>query len=70
MSNVLAPVTSMQPEEIVRQLRAIREQIPDFIQIPPAEARALVRVANVDGDFIQASINAVGASPALWRLSI
>lgn len=65
MSSSIIPVSPVQPEEIVRQLRAIRDQIPDFTQIPAPETRSLARAATIDGDFIQASINAVGASDAL-----
>ena len=57
--------TPVQPEEVVQQLRAMRVQIPDFVQLPRANARSLTRVANVDAEFVQTTINAIGASEAL-----
>jgi hypothetical protein len=64
MSNV-PPDTPITPEEVVRQLRALREQIPDFALKPPAETRPLVRAANVTLAFVHACINAIAAVPAL-----
>jgi hypothetical protein len=57
--------TPITPEELVRQLRAFREQIPDFTLMPPAETRPLVRAANVTIAFVHACINAIAALPAL-----
>ena len=56
------PVT---PEEVVRQIRVLRDQIPDFTLMPPADTRPLVRAANVSVAFVHASINAIAALPAL-----
>jgi hypothetical protein len=53
----------------VQQLRALREQIPEFVVLPRGDTATLSRAASVDGAFIQASINAVGASDAL-RMAI
>ena len=56
------PVT---PETLVEQLRAIRQQIPDYMQRPNASAATLRRAANINANFIQATINAIGASAAV-----
>ena len=56
------PITS---EEVVRQIRVLREQIPDFTLMPPADTRSLVRAANVSVAFVHASINAIAALLAL-----
>jgi hypothetical protein len=66
MSNVLeTPVNPITPEEVVRQLRALRDQIPEFELIPRPEKKALIRSASVDPKFVQSSISAVGASEVL-----
>lgn len=66
MSSVqTTPATPVTPEEVVQQLRALREQIPDFVLLPRGDAATLARAASVDGAFVQATINAVGASEAL-----
>ncbi len=55
----LAEVT---PESVVEQLRALREQIPNYGQLSEPEARTLRPVSNIHPEFGQAAINAVGAS--------
>ena len=65
MSNVIQPTIPIQPEEVVQQLRALRAQIPDFVQLSASETKALAKAAGVDPRFIQTSINAVGASEAM-----
>jgi hypothetical protein len=57
--------TPMTPEQVVEQLRALRAQIPDYAQLTTADSSAKQRAANVDGAFVQATINAIGASPAV-----
>lgn len=47
---------------IVQQLRDIRAHIPEYVQLSAADAQALRRAANVDPEFVQASINAVTES--------
>jgi len=56
------PIT---PDEVVQQLRALREQIPEFVVLPRSDTASMTRAASVGGAFVQASINAVGASDAL-----
>jgi hypothetical protein len=50
------------PDSIVEQLRAIREQIPEYTQLPIPDAKSIRRVAHIDASFIDAAINVVGAS--------
>src|SRR5215210_2912937 len=70
MSNIQeTPNTPITPEEVVQQLRALRQQIPEFVVLPRADAALLVRAATVDPAFVQSSINAVGASETL-RLTV
>ena len=56
------------PAAIVAQLRAIREIIPDYQQLPVHGRRVLQIVAKGNNtDFVQASINGVGASPVIQQ---
>lgn len=50
------------PDAIIEQLRAIRQQIPEYTQLAIPDAKAIRRVAHINSDFIDAAINAVGAS--------
>ena len=52
------------PEEIVQQFRAIAAQIPVPDPVPTA-ATLRRRLAHVDANFVQASVNAAGASEAV-----
>jgi hypothetical protein len=54
---------SVTPEAIVETLRALREQIPEYVQLAPADAKSIQPIANLHPDFAQAAINAIGASP-------
>ena len=62
LNNPSSPVT---PEEVVRVLRALREQIPGFALMSRSDKQSLVTSANVDPQLVQSSINAVGASESL-----
>ena len=56
----------LSPEQVVQQLRGLREQIPlpdDALPAMPASRRR--RLAHVDSQFVVAAINASGASPAV-----
>ncbi|HEX3071024.1 MAG TPA: hypothetical protein VHX14_20820 [Thermoanaerobaculia bacterium] len=57
------------PEAIVETLRALREQIPEYVQLAPADAKSIQPVANVHPDFAQAAINAIGASPLVQAVA-
>jgi len=53
---------TLTPEALVEQLRALRGHVPEYVQLPAGDAQALHRAANVDPEFVQASINAVTES--------
>jgi hypothetical protein len=57
--------TLISPDAIVEQLRAVRSQIPEYSQLTSAGARTLRAASGADRSFVQASINAVGASVAV-----
>ncbi len=60
-----APSTTS-PDAIVAQLRAIRQLIPEYQQLPATDRKALGIVAKGNSaDFVQSSINTVGASPII-----
>ena len=66
MSIIIDPTKPMQPEEILQVLRAVREHIPDFVQMPAIDRASLRRLATaVDPEFVQESISAVGVSNPL-----
>jgi len=50
------------PDSIVEQLRNIRQQIPEYTQLSIPDAKAIRRVGHMNSDFVNAAINAVGAS--------
>ena len=50
------------PDELVETLRALRQRIPGYVQLPIPDAKSARVVANLDPQFRQAAINAVGAS--------
>jgi hypothetical protein len=54
--------TPQTPEAIVEQLRSLRVQIPDYVQLPVPSGRSIRTTAHVNSDFVQATINAAGAS--------
>ena len=41
------------PETIVEQLRVLRQQIPEFVQLPPADSKSIQTVASVHPVFAQ-----------------
>jgi hypothetical protein len=55
----------LSPEQVVEQLRALREQIPLPDSLPALPASRRRRLAHVDAQFVNAAINATGASPAV-----
>ena len=61
-SAVEAQEPAATPEAIVVQLRAVRQQIPEYGQLPKSDLRSLASAAHVHPDFTQAAIGAMGAS--------
>jgi len=56
---------AMTPEAIVEQLRVLQGHIPSYVQLSVPESAKLRTASNVNPDFSQAAIDAVGASPRL-----
>jgi len=54
--------TPITPEDLVAQLRAFRDRIPEYGQLTTAERLNKRRAASLKTGFVVASINAVGAS--------
>src|SRR4051794_9220289 len=50
------------PESVVESVRALRAQIPNYVQLPIPTVRTLVSVSSLNPEFTQAAIHAVGAS--------
>ena len=65
MANPKEAVNSITPEEVVRQLRALREQVPDFVLMTSEELRPYVRTATAGVELVHEAINAIDASPKL-----
>jgi len=56
----------LSPDELVRELRALRERIP--VPDPaPASAALRRRLAHVNADFVTASVNAAGVSEVVQK---
>jgi hypothetical protein len=54
------------PEEVVAQLRGIRERIPEFVQLPASpETLRIRRAAKLNIEFAQEAFSTVGASEAI-----
>jgi hypothetical protein len=49
------------PEQIVEQIRMLRQHIPDFGPLTMPDAQSLLRTANLSPRFVQAGINTIGA---------
>jgi hypothetical protein len=60
--------TALTPDEMVTQLRAMRDQIPKFTQFTVSDVRSLVPAANVDRDFLLGSIHLTGATPIMEQI--
>jgi hypothetical protein len=58
------PGEPIEPEELVDELRRLRARIPRYRQLTAREARAMVRVAYLDPEFVDAGINATEVSEA------
>jgi hypothetical protein len=61
----ISSTNSINPDDLVAALRAYREQIPDYTQ--EAGLNGLASAANLHRDFVDAGINAIGASAALQQ---
>jgi hypothetical protein len=52
----------LEPEAVIEQLRALREQIPEYGQLTIKRSQALHAASRADAGFVQAAIASVGAS--------
>jgi len=57
--------TPLTPEQIVEQLRVLRQHVPDFGPLSVSEATALRTTAKIHPEFALASINTIGASATI-----
>jgi len=70
-NNPLIPVSAadgavpLTPEQIVEQLRVLRQHVPDFGPLSVPEATALRTTAKIHPEFALASINTIGASATI-----
>ena len=55
-------VVQLTPEEIVAQLRMLRQHIPDFGPLSVREAALIRKAAHINDDMVRAATNTVGAS--------
>jgi hypothetical protein len=53
------------PDAMVAQLRAMRQQIPNFSQLTPTQSRQLIAAGRVPTDMIIAASNAIGDSDVI-----
>jgi hypothetical protein len=60
-AEVPQPVSTLEPEAVVAQLRAIRAQLGEVTPLTPAERQLLRRRAKTSNPVLQASINMIGA---------
>ena len=57
------------PEQVIEQLRALREQIPEFVHLPNnREWKQLQRAARVDVELVQEAVSAVGAADVVQTI--
>jgi hypothetical protein len=57
---------SLTPEAVVEYLRVLRTQVPEYGQLE-TQSMAMLKNANVDPNFVQATANAAGVSPLVQQ---
>jgi hypothetical protein len=55
--------TTVDPMTLIAELRAMREKIPEYTQLPLPERQSIRVVAATNPEFVRASINSVAESP-------
>jgi hypothetical protein len=53
-------IVPIEPEELVEELRRLRERIPNYGQLTIRQAQSMVRVAHLPVQFVQAGLSAAG----------
>jgi hypothetical protein len=56
---------TLTPDTMVAQLRAWREQVPDYSQLTPAQSKAIISVSAISHEMVTAAANAIGESPVV-----
>src|ERR1700686_1178649 len=54
-------IVPIEPEELVQEVRRLRERIPKYQQLTVKQARSMVRGANLNFEFVSAGLSAAGA---------
>ena len=62
-------VVPIEPEELVQELRRLRERVPNYGQLPIHQAQSMVRVAHLNPEFVNAGLSAAGAYPGTQLLT-
>jgi hypothetical protein len=60
--------STLTPDAIIAQLRAMRQQIPDYSQFTPKQSRSLATVSSVPPEMVEAAVNAIGESPTVQAI--
>ncbi len=60
--------TTLTPEQVLEQLRTLRQQIPEFVQLSREEVNRLKRPARVNPDFAHEVVSVVGTSGAIANI--
>jgi len=55
-------VTPIEPEEFIQELRRLRARVPYYAQLTVSKKQSMIRVANLDEDFVQEGVNGVGTA--------
>jgi hypothetical protein len=55
-------VTPIEPEEFIQELRRLRARVPYYGQLTNSKKQSMIRIANLDEDFVQEGINGVGTA--------
>ena len=62
-------IVPIEPEELVQELRRLRERVPNYGQLPVQQAQSMVRVAHLNPEFVSAGLSAAGAYPGTQSLT-
>ena len=63
MSEPTQPDDPITPEDLIAELRRLRARIPLFGAMTPLQQSAIVRVAHLDPEFVEAGVNSLAANP-------
>jgi hypothetical protein len=63
VSEPTQPDDPITPEDLIAELRRLQARIPLFGAMTPSQQSAIVRVAHLDPEFVEAGINSLAANP-------